>query len=494
VGAEAKGLRTELTLDIKLHAKQGNILASPATEILYGGAAGGGKSYLLRALAILWCYSFPGLQVYLFRRISDDLVKNHVEGPKGFRAMLAEWVQAGLVEIIEGEIRFKFNGSKIFLCHCHDEKDRFKYQGAEIHVLLIDELTHFSKTIYAFLRSRVRMVGMKLPAELQGRFPRIIAGSNPGNVGHQWVKAAWVDHGAGQWIAPEDDGGMLREYVPAKLGDNPSMTKDDPSYRMRLRGLGSPQLVKAMEDGDWNVVEGAYFSEWTTERHVLEPFEIPEHWLRFRSFDWGSARPFSVGWWAIASEDHLTNGRILPKGCMVRYREWYGAREPNVGLKLTAPKVAQGILDRTPKEERERISYSVADPACFIENGGPSIAETMATAGVVFRPGDNKRVQGWTQMRDRLVGDEAPMLYVFETCRDFIRTVPALMHDEHKPEDLDSDGEDHAGDDCRYACMSRPWTKPKPNVIDPKYIDIGIPTMAQLVQQHTEKWQRQRHR
>ncbi len=142
-------------ISLNLHPKQGVAFTSTATEILYGGAAGGGKSHLMRAAAISWCAAIPGLQVYLFRRLMPDLVKNHMEGPKGFRAMLAPWVDAGFVEIVEGEIRF-WNGARIYLCHCKEERDRYKYQGAEIHVLLIDELTHFTDAIYRFLRGRVR--------------------------------------------------------------------------------------------------------------------------------------------------------------------------------------------------------------------------------------------------------------------------------------------------------------------------------------------------
>src|SRR5258707_584194 len=140
-------------IDLDLHPKQGEALQSQATEILYGGAAGGGKSHLIRAAAIIWCATVPGLQVYLFRRISEDLVRNHIEGPKGFRALLGPWVTNGFVHIVEDEIRF-WNVAKIYLCHCKDEKDRFKYLGAEIHVLLIDELTTFSEIIYRFLRGR----------------------------------------------------------------------------------------------------------------------------------------------------------------------------------------------------------------------------------------------------------------------------------------------------------------------------------------------------
>lgn len=445
------------TLNLHLHPKQGTALRSHATEILYGGAAGGGKSHLMRCAAIIWCAAIAGLQVYLFRRIREDLVKNHVEGPKGFRALMAPWVQGGLVNIVEDEIRF-WNGSKIYLCHCKDEKDRWKYLGAEIHVLLIDELTTFTDTIYRFLRGRVRAVGLPdLPEEYAGSFPRILAGSNPGSIGHQFVKAAFVDAASPMEIyrAPDSEGGMMRQFIPARLDDNPSMARDDPNYRIRLRGLGSEALVRAMEEGDWDVVVGAYFDCWDRTRHVIRPVELPEHWTRFRSFDWGSARPFSVGWWAVASEDFIHEGGIIPKNAMVRYREWYGAKEPNVGLKMMAEDVSRGIARRTD----EKIHYSIADPAIFTEDGGPSIAERMFNAddSIQFRPGDNRRVArqghvgGWDQLRARLVGEDGrPMLYVFDTCTDLIRTLPALQHDETRPEDV-ADGEDHAADECFVA-------------------------------------------
>jgi hypothetical protein len=477
-------------IDIRLHPRQGDILRSPATEILYGGAAGGGKSFGLRALAILWASAFAGLQVYLFRRISEDLTKNHMEGPKGFRALLAPWVDAGLVEIVETEIRFKFNGSKIFLCHCHEEKDRYKYQGAEIHVLLIDELTHFTEVIYRFLRSRVRMVGMNLPEAVKARFPRIVCGSNPGNVGHQWVKRTFIDNARPNVIrkVSPDEGGKLRQFIPAKLVDNPSLLVDDPTYRDTLKGLGSAALVKAMEDGDWEAIEGAYFDCWDSARHVIKPFPLPAHWARFRSFDWGSAKPFSVGWWAVVSEDTTTEeGVTLPKGCLLRYREWYGKRSDNVGLKLRDAEVAQQILVRQDTEEK--FTYSVADPAIFKEDGGPSIAENMHNAGVTFRRADNARLAGWAQVRARLIGDNDgnPMIACFDTCMDSKRTIPALMHDDAKPEDVDTDLEDHAADDWRYACMSRPWAKPKPIPVDPKFIDTSVPTLGSLTKAHVER-------
>jgi hypothetical protein len=186
-----------------------------------------------------------------------------------------------------------------------------------------------------------------------------------------------------------------------------------------------------------------------------------------------------VGWWAVASDETRVKNKneqtvILPRGCMVRYREWYGAKKPNEGLKLHAPEVAKGISER---EKGERIDYGVIDPAAFSEDGGISIEQAMRDRKpadgekiVLFRRADNARVPGrgamggWDQMRGRFMGDEDgnPMIVCFSTCHDSIRTIPALQHDKSRPEDLDSDMEDHAADEWRYGCMSRPWVrKPK---------------------------------
>lgn len=462
---------SDAALDIRLHDKQRAAFESAATEILYGGAAGGGKSHLMRMAAIMWCTEIPGLQVYLFRRIRDDLVKNHVEGPSGFREFLAGWVECGFVKIVEDELRF-WNGSKIYLCHCKDEKDRFKYQGAEIHVLLIDELTHFTDKIYRFLRNRVRMVGITLPQKYAGQFPKIICGANPGGVGHQFVKMTFIDGATPMAVtqAPQSEGGMMRQFIPAQLEDNPSMAESDPAYEARLMGLGSDSLVKAMRWGDWDVVDGAFFDTFDRQRHVLRPFEIPDDWLRFRAGDWGSAKPFAFGWYAIAPDRfEAPCGAVIPRGALVKYREWYGCKKdaqgkfiPDTGLKMDADKVGSGIKAR---ELGEVISYGVLDPAAFSSDGGPSIAERIASAGPVFRRADNKRVTargamgGWDQLRARLRGDADghPMLFFFENCLHTIRTLPALQHDEDRPEDLDTTAEDHAADETRYACMSRPW-------------------------------------
>lgn len=194
--------------------------------------------------------------------------------------------------------------------------------------------------------------------------------------------------------------------------------------------------------------------------------------------DWGSASPFSVGWWAVVGDDFTGqggDGLALPRGCLVRYREWYGASEPGVGLKLTAEEVARGIRAREAGDYdngKPLVSYGVLDPSAFAEDGGPSIAERMAREGVSFRRADNKRVPaagamgGWDQLRARLKGDldGRPMVVCFSTCLDSIRTIPVLQHDPDRPEDLDTDAEDHAADDWRYGCMSRPYvpTTPKP--------------------------------
>lgn len=481
-------------INLSLHPRQAEAFHTTATETLFGGSAGPGKSHAMRVAAIAWASSIPGLQVYLFRRLYDDLVKNHIEGPKGFRNLLAPWENAGFCRIVDDEIRF-WNGSKIYLCHCQYEKNLSKYQGAEIHVLLIDELTHFTETIYRFLRGRCRIVGIKLPPQYRGLFPRILCGSNPGSIGHQWVKSAFIDGAESGQIRQmsKGEGGMRRQFIRARLEDNPSLVDDDPDYESKLAGLGSATLVKAMRDGDWNIVEGAFFTEWSTDRHVLRPVQMPRHWLRFRSADWGSAKPYCVHWWTVATDEwQHPDGQIIPRSALICYREMYGVRmkpdgsfDANVGVKDTAEEVARKIL--ALENEDDRIEYSVLDPAAFAQDGGPSIAETMAREGVWFERADNKRVAnagaigGHDQFRARLKGDGdgRPMIYFFETCLHSIRTIPVLQHDKSRPEDLDSDMEDHAYDSARYGAMSRPWAAPKPQ---PKFTEINtaLPTLDEM--------------
>jgi hypothetical protein len=263
-------------------------------------------------------------------------------------------------------------------------------------------------------------------------------------------------------------------FIPSKLTDNAILLQADPHYKSRIMAAtyGNEALRKAWLEGDWNIVAGAFFNCWS-QQMVLRPVELPEWWTRFRSGDWGSARPFSFGWWAIAGDDwEHPDGQMIPKGSMIRYREYYGCadpvKNPNTGLKMPAEEVAQKILHL---EAGETVLYGVLDPAAFSSDGGPSIAERLYTGSgnkLGFRKADNARVAskgamgGWDQVRSRMQGEDGrPLIYCFSNCTDSIRTIPMLQHDETRVEDLDSDMEDHAADEWRYACMSRPWVRPK---------------------------------
>lgn len=441
-----------MSLNITLHPRQTDAYQSAATEILYGGAAGGGKSYAMRALAILWCAQIAGLQVYIFRRTYDDLIKNHIEGPKGFLALLADWQNAGFCKIVESEIRF-WNGSKIYLCHCEHEKHRFKYQGSEIHVLLIDELTLFTEVIYRFLRTRVRMTSIVLPGDLKGRFPRILCGSNPGNIGHAWVKSTFISDGESKVEPmqirpmPDDEGGMLRQYIPATLDDNPTMAEDDPSYRTRIRGLGNAALVKAFEKGDWDAVVGSYLEGvWDADKHVVKPFAIPSTWAVWRAMDWGFAKPYCVLWAAMDFD-----------GVVYIWRELYGyGGKADVGSREEAGAVARKIKEIEQHDERLGYEYRLcpADASIFAETG------TSRSIGKIFRDGGVKWIESYKGPRSRVNGAQlivemlqSGKLKVFDTCRHLIRTVPALMPDPNNPEDVDTKMEDHCWDTMRYLLL-----------------------------------------
>ena len=463
-----------------LHPKQRQAFTSEATEILYGGAAGGGKSHLFRRAAIQWCKWIPNLQVYLFRREFGDLFKNHMESATGFPVMLAEEIARGECKIVDKEIRWK-NGAKIHLCHCQHEKDVYGYQGAEIHVLLIDELTQWTAKMYRFLRGRVRLGGLKVPAWLKGLFPRILNGANPGGIGHNWVKAAFVDPVAESetWQTPKAEGGMRRQFIRALLEDNPTMAENDPTYEDRLEGLGDAQLVRAMRKGDWDIVAGGFFDDvWSRDRHVLAPFPIPHSWRIDRSFDWGSSKPFSVGWWAESDGTRVEVApgrfRTFPRGSLLRIAEWYGWNgTPDVGLKMRSSDVAEGIKGveallkvRGPRGEilPARVQPGPADSAIYDvdDTESTSIADTMRKHGVTWVPADKSpgsRKNGWERLRELLAEaaldvPESPGLWVFSHCAQFIRTVPVLPRDEKKPDDVNTSAEDHIGDETRYRVLA----------------------------------------
>jgi len=420
------------------------------------------NSHAMRVIALAYALEIPNIQIYLFRRLSEDLKKNHLDGPSGFANLLSPFVNSGGVKINYSSNQIVFsNGSKIHLCHCQHEKDKNKYQGVEINVLLIDELTHFTEDIYKFLRSRVRLGSLDVPEKYKSKLPKIIASSNPGGIGHDFVKHTFIDNKDPMKVyqVPDEEGGMLRQFIPAKLIDNPTMQENDPLYSAKLLGLGGA-MAKAMLEGDWDAIEGAYFDRWDKDKHVIDSFIIPAGWFKVRAFDWGYSAPFCTLWGAISDGSIINiNGKpiVYPRDSIIIYREYYGTTgKPNQGIKLTAGEVAKNTRQMQIGEE---MGIQVADPAIFDVSSGISLAEQMAKEGVLYHPADNKRIAGWQQIRDRLMGvDGKPLLYIMNTCKNLIRTLPIMQYDNTRPEDLDTKMEDHAVDTLRYLCMSRPIT------------------------------------
>lgn len=436
---------------------QTSFVKCPVFEVVYGGARGGGKTDAQLGEWVLHQARYGVDAKGLFiRRKQVDLA------PTIERAKLI-FNPAG-AKFNEQKSYFRFpSGAIIWFRYLERDADADNYQGHDYTRVYVEELTQFADAkpvnkLKATLRSAAGVpCGMR-------------ASCNPGGPGHTWVKARYIDPGPWKIVKEQFEDPFTkatleldRVFIPARLTDNPRLLDADPLYVAKLQQSGSAELVRAWLEGDWNIVEGAFFDGWSL-RNIVRPFEVPKEWTRFRSFDWGSAKPFSVGWWAICPDKFKAGETFIPRGCLVRYREWYGSTgKPNEGLKLTAEQVADGIKSR---EIGDTVAYGMADPSIFAEDGGPSIAERMRLQKVHFRPADNARVPragamgGWDQMRSRILGDEdGPQLVVFDTCRDFIRTVPVLQHDPNRPEDLDTSAEDHAADEARYACMSRPFIR-----------------------------------
>lgn len=424
----------------------------------------------MRVKAVLLCYKYPGIKVMIIRKTYPELQENHIiplcemlncYGEKGERLA---WYNDS-----KKNIQFpKVNGrqSRILFRYCENDKDALRFQGTEVDVLFVDEATHQSEERMQKLAACVRGVNS---------FPkRVYYTCNPGGEGHAWVKRLFIDRHYNDAEDPND-----YTFIQALVTDNKALMKADPDYVKQLEVL-PPKLRKAWLEGCWDIFEGQFFEDFRPEPdqfaahehgcdlspeelrqqhrwcHVIEPFDIgsgaAKGWNIVRSYDFGYGKPFSCAWWAVDYD-----------GVLYRILELYGCTEtPNEGVKWTPDQQFARIaeIEHTHPYLKGRQITGVADPAIFDASRGESIAETAMKHRVYFSPGDNQRLPGWMQCHYRLQFDEQgySRMYVFSTCKAFIRTIPALIYDEHKPEDLDTSLEDHVADEWRYMCMSRPVT------------------------------------
>ena len=415
---------------------QTDFLAASEREVFYGGARGGGKSYAMLVDPLRYCDKQHHRALLLRRTMPElrDLI-THSQRLYGRAFPGAKWREQ------EKEWRFP-SGAKIEFGYAENMTDALRYQGQSYTWIGIDELPQYpSPDIYNFLRSSLRSVDPSIPVYMRST-------GNPGNIGSQWVREMFVDpaipnkHFNLEISTPTGTKTITRRFIPAKLQDNPYLMQTDDYYAM-LSSLPEVQR-KQFLDGDWDAFEDSSFPEFNKSTHVVDPFEVPKGWQKFRAADWGYSSPACVLWFAIDYDNNLWI-----------YRELYTK-------KITADVFARKVL---MLEKDEYIRYGVLDASTWAKRGdiGPSIAETMIQAGCKWRPSDRtprSRISGKLEIHKRLklteTAKKEPGLRIFSTCRNLIRTLPLLPLDDHNPEDIDTNAEDHAYDALRYGCMSRP--------------------------------------
>ena len=402
--------------------KQEAFFLAEARHIAYGGARGGGKSWAMRRKFVLLAFRYAGLRLLLLRRTLPELNENHV------LPLQRELVHAVTYQATQRAFLFP-NGSRIKLGYCDREADVFQYQGQEYDVIGLEEATHFTESQMQFLTTCNRSVRTDFT-------PRMYYTCNPGGVGHAWVKRLFIDRNYRNSERAED-----YVFIPARITDNPVLLRNNPQYLKTLENLPT-HLRKAYLDGNWDVLEGQVFQEFDRDRHVIAPQAIPADWKRFRAMDWGYNDPCCVLWFAVA-----------PDGKLWVYRELYVRKVLSSEIAARVKALSEG----------ERIAYTVASPDAWQQRGlkgaeGTSIAEVFAKNGVPLLPADNARIPGWQRVRENLADapDGEPKLRIFSTCRNLIRTLPALTYDEHNAEDVSDRDEDHAPEALRYGLMSRP--------------------------------------
>lgn len=459
-----------MAIEFKLYAKQQRAIMTMAQEVLYGGAAGAGKSYMMRVLAIILCMEIPNLKVFLFRRLYKELYINHVYAPDGFLTMLKPFLDNGDVVFnkSDGVLNFTFNGAQIYLCHAQHEPDIMTYLGAEIHVLLIDEATQFTEKMIRFIRTRVRLGGLQLPDRWKKLLPKIIYGTNPGGVSHTYFKRGFVRHGGGHvFVAPVSDGGMTREFIPALSKENLVMVRNDPNYDQRIMGIGDERLAKAYLEGNWDLDEGSAFGDlWDTNVHLVRSIEIPRSWTIDRSHDYGYSAPAATLWWAESDgTEAIINDRrvVIPRRSLVLVSEIYFADKEDKGLRLHPPELARRMRDHESMNYlRPYTQAGPADSSIFDrDRGSRCIHDDYVDQGMRFTTADKRpgsRERGFIVLRQMLTATarrdhEQPWLLIHRGCVNTISQIPELPVSPKNPQDVDSSANDHIYDAKRFRLL-----------------------------------------
>jgi hypothetical protein len=465
------------------------LIQCPIFEIFYGGARGGGKTEGSLGEWIQHSNEYGALaNGIFFRREQSQLDEVIARARTLFEPLGAKFNQQKSTFVMPGGGRLKFR-------YLDKDKDAEAYQGHSYTRIYVEEATNFPsfapiRKLFGTLRSAE---GVPCGIRLTG---------NPGGPGHSWVHDRYIKPAPVGYVVLEETIELpgyppmtkQRVFIPSRLADNVKIMSKDPGYVANLAMSGSAALVRAWLLGDWDSPVGAYFTQFSKDRHVLpSKFAalIPPDALRFGAFDWGYAAPFAMGWFAVSD-----GSWGLPRGAIVMYREWYGSTgKPNEGLRLDAAQVAQGIHQRTGKEQ---LRYIAADPSTFKRDGGPSIMETFSVNQVLLRRADNARLSGWDTVRQHLNGKLGPpgtgllpvdgppvlpLFYILDCCPDTIRTIESVPSDPDKPDDVETDAEDHAVDMLRYGLTSRPW------IIDsmPPLKAQSGPTMQEVWERHDER-------
>ena len=409
-------------MELSITKRQKAFIDASSGEVLFGGAAGGGKSYGQLTDALLFALKYPRSKQLILRRTLPELEKSLI------RCALELYPREIFTYKASKHEGYFKNGSVIDFGYCDSENDVYRYQSAEYDIIRFDELTHFTEQMYVYLISRVRGANT---------YPKQIKSStNPGGIGHTWVKRRFIDIGPPN----EEHGGKI--FIPSLVTDNSFLMKNDPGYIKRLQRL-SKKDKEALLYGNWDIFEGQYFTEWNRELHVLQPFEIPKDWRRYFVMDYGL--DMLAGYW-IAVDSF---GRAYV------YREIYES-----GLIIS--EAAKRICEKTA----ETVYAYIAPPDLWNrrQDTGKSAARIFAENGVPVIAAKNDRVQGWYNLKEWLspfwdeTGRRCASLRIFSNCVNLIRTLPALCIDSRNPNDVANTPHEltHAPDAIRYFVAGRP--------------------------------------